>query len=77
VRRAGDDARLRRGIGSLVRLAHDLGLDVTAVGVETPEQRDLMLELGCERLQGSLIGNPMSRSDAVAALRSQDVVTLF
>jgi diguanylate cyclase (GGDEF)-like protein/PAS domain S-box-containing protein len=77
VRRAGDDARLRRGIGSLVRLAHDLGLDVTAVGVETPEQRDLMLELGCERLQGSLIGNPMSRTDAEAALRDQDVVTLF
>jgi diguanylate cyclase (GGDEF)-like protein/PAS domain S-box-containing protein len=77
VQRAGEDERLRRGLASLVRLAHDLGLDVTAVGVETEAQRELMLELGCERLQGELIGAPMNRDAAVATLRDQDVVTLF
>jgi diguanylate cyclase (GGDEF)-like protein/PAS domain S-box-containing protein len=77
VQRAGEDERLRRGLASLIRLAHDLGLDVTAVGVETEAQRELMLELGCERLQGDLIGSPMNRDAAVAALRDQDVVTLF
>jgi diguanylate cyclase (GGDEF)-like protein/PAS domain S-box-containing protein len=77
VQRAGEDERLRRGLASLIRLAHDLGLDVTAVGVETEAQRELMLELGCERLQGELIGSPMNRDAAVEALRDQDVVTLF
>jgi diguanylate cyclase len=77
VQRAGEDERLRRGLASLVGLAHDLGLDVTAVGIETEAQRELMLELGCERLQGELIGSPMHREAAVEALRDQDVVTLF
>jgi diguanylate cyclase (GGDEF)-like protein/PAS domain S-box-containing protein len=77
VQRAGEDERLRRGLASLVGLAHDLGLDVTAVGIETEAQRELMLELGCERLQGELIGSPMNREAAVEALRDQDVVTLF
>ena len=77
VQRADRDARLWRGLSSVVGLVHDLGLEVVAVGVETESQRDLMLELGCERLQGTLIGRPMTRSEARAVLRCQEVTKLF
>jgi diguanylate cyclase (GGDEF)-like protein/PAS domain S-box-containing protein len=77
VQRADRDPRLRRGLASVVGLVHDLGLEVTAVGVETESQRDLMLEFGCERLQGTLFGAPMDASAAAAALREQEVLTLF
>jgi diguanylate cyclase (GGDEF)-like protein/PAS domain S-box-containing protein len=77
VQRADRDARLWRGLSAVVSLVHDLGLEVVAVGVETESQRDQMLELGCERLQGALIGRPMTRSEAGAMLRHQEVTKLF
>ncbi len=75
--RADEDARLRRGLASMIHLAHGLGLEVTATGIDTAAQRELMLELGCERLQGALIGGPMLRAEAEATLRGQDASTLF
>jgi diguanylate cyclase (GGDEF)-like protein/PAS domain S-box-containing protein len=77
VQRAEGDARLRRSLGAVIGLVHDLDLEVTAVGVETEGQRDVMLELGCERLQGLLLGAPLESSEAERLLRSQQAVTLF
>jgi len=39
-------------------LAHNLGIDVVAEGVETPETFDLLRQLGCEYGQGWLFGKP-------------------
>jgi len=41
-------------VRAVVRLASDLGLSVVAEGVESTEQRDVLLELGCRRGQGYL-----------------------
>lgn len=41
---------------TVVRLAIDLGLEVVAEGVETVEQRDLLLSMGCHSGQGWLFG---------------------
>jgi diguanylate cyclase len=45
---------------ALIRLAHALKRRVVAEGVETPAQRDLLVMMGCDELQGFLFARPMS-----------------
>jgi len=44
---------------AVLAVAGELGLDVIAEGVETTEERDLLVELGCVRMQGYLFGRPV------------------
>jgi diguanylate cyclase (GGDEF)-like protein len=46
-------------IQAIVALAQGLGMDVTAEGVESDSQTDLMRQLGVTQLQGFLIGAPV------------------
>jgi EAL domain-containing protein (putative c-di-GMP-specific phosphodiesterase class I)/FixJ family two-component response regulator len=48
----------RRLVESMVRLCHDLGILVVAEGVETEAERDVLVGLGCDFLQGYLFGRP-------------------
>ncbi len=49
----GIEREIDRAIAdSIVTIAHKLGLSVTAEGVETQHQRDVLVQLGCDRLQG-------------------------
>lgn len=48
----------------IVTLAHSLGMDVVAEGVETPEQLDKMRELGCNFVQGYLFSHPVDSQAA-------------
>jgi diguanylate cyclase (GGDEF)-like protein/PAS domain S-box-containing protein len=48
-----------RIVDALVRLAHALGLTVTAEAVETTEQAELLRALGCDSGQGLLFGAPV------------------
>jgi diguanylate cyclase (GGDEF)-like protein len=52
-------ADARAIVDAVVRLAHALGLRVVAEGVETAAQRDLLLALGCDELQGYFFARPM------------------
>lgn len=54
---AGDDATI---VSAIVALAKTLNLKVVAEGVETPEQQTFLTELGCNTLQGYLLGKPVS-----------------
>lgn len=44
---------------AMVAMAHALGLQVVAEGVETAAQRDLLLEAGCDYAQGYWFAKPM------------------
>lgn len=44
---------------SIIDLAIKLGLTVTAEGVETARQAEILTKLGCQQLQGYLLGMPM------------------
>ncbi|MFW2382768.1 MAG: putative bifunctional diguanylate cyclase/phosphodiesterase [Acidimicrobiales bacterium] len=48
---------------AVVGLGHSLGLRVVAEGVETDEAREILREMGCDVLQGYLIGRPMPLED--------------
>jgi EAL domain-containing protein (putative c-di-GMP-specific phosphodiesterase class I) len=56
----GQHDRRRQLLGGLIALAQACGLRVVAEGVETAEDDELLQELGCDLLQGFLLGVPMS-----------------
>ncbi|MBF6557915.1 MAG: bifunctional diguanylate cyclase/phosphodiesterase [Acidimicrobiales bacterium] len=51
-----------RIMGAVVRLAHDLGLEVVAEGVETKRELATVKELGCDVVQGYLLSRPVPPS---------------
>lgn len=55
-------------VNTIVTLAHNLGMDVTAEGVETKEQLALIRELKCEYGQGYFFSVPLSTSATEAIL---------
>jgi EAL domain-containing protein (putative c-di-GMP-specific phosphodiesterase class I) len=45
-------------VQTIIGMARSLGLDVIAEGVETPEQKELLAQYGCELYQGYLFARP-------------------
>lgn len=64
-----DDPKNIGLIRSLVAMAHTLGMSVTAEGVETLEQYQLLQMAGCDYAQGYHISRPLPISAAEALLR--------
>mgnify|MGYP001764872170 CR=1 FL=1 len=46
-------------VQAIIKLAHALNLDVIAEGVETQGQRDQLVDIGCEEIQGYLYSRPV------------------
>ncbi|WP_323927680.1 EAL domain-containing protein, partial [Aeromonas caviae] len=59
----GDDATI---IGAIIALGQALEMRIVAEGVETEEQRALLTLLGCDTLQGYLLGRPMTGDQLLA-----------
>jgi diguanylate cyclase (GGDEF)-like protein/PAS domain S-box-containing protein len=55
-------------VATIIAMASNLGLDVTAEGVETEEQATLLGALGCPDVQGFLFGRPVPAAEVEAAL---------
>jgi diguanylate cyclase len=66
----GQSERARSIVKAVVQMARTLELRVVAEGVETEAQRDVLVALGCDELQGFLFAKPMSAS--ALALWAQD-----
>jgi EAL domain-containing protein (putative c-di-GMP-specific phosphodiesterase class I) len=60
VRDLEHSADARAIAGAVIQLAHALERHVVAEGVETAAQRDLLVGMGCDELQGYLFAKPMS-----------------
>ena len=64
------DARDNALVRSIISMAHNMGLAVTAEGVETAVQRDLLNDLGCDEMQGYFFSRPVPEAEASGLLRA-------
>ncbi|HEX8989744.1 MAG TPA: EAL domain-containing protein [Rhodocyclaceae bacterium] len=60
-----DDAAIVTGI---IALAHSLRLEVVAEGVETQQQRDFLMLLGCNTMQGYYLSEPLPAEEFAARM---------
>jgi diguanylate cyclase (GGDEF)-like protein len=70
-----NDSEDRAIISAIVALGQTLDLDIVAEGVETVAQQEFLAEVGCDSLQGFLLGRPMPPAeflDAVLGARVED-----
>jgi diguanylate cyclase (GGDEF)-like protein len=70
------DSRSAVVVRSSIRLAHDLGIEVIAEGVERADQARFLLEAGCEYAQGYFYSRPMPADDVERLLSRTSVVRL-
>jgi diguanylate cyclase (GGDEF)-like protein len=59
-------------VSAMVTLAHALGIEVTAEGVETQEQMNILKGMGCNVFQGFLLSRPIPEDEVEAAYRRAD-----
>jgi EAL domain-containing protein (putative c-di-GMP-specific phosphodiesterase class I) len=64
------DYRNAAVVRATIRLAHELGLDVIAEGVETETQMRFLIGAGCEQAQGYYFSRPVKADQATALLRA-------
>jgi diguanylate cyclase (GGDEF)-like protein len=70
VKRLGVDDDALAIVKTIVMLAHQLGRQVIAEGVETAEHRSMLRSLGCEYGQGYFFAKPLSEEEVFALLKS-------
>ncbi|MBX9914773.1 MAG: EAL domain-containing protein [Pseudomonadaceae bacterium] len=56
-------------VKTIIGMAHNLGLEVIAEGVETEAQRQLLLDYDCRMFQGYLFGRPLPLAEFEALLQ--------
>ncbi|KYZ74826.1 hypothetical protein AXX12_16525 [Anaerosporomusa subterranea] len=52
-------------VGSIINLGHTLGLVIVAEGVETENQLELLLKIGCDHIQGYVFSQPIPEEEAI------------
>ncbi|GLO32735.1 bifunctional diguanylate cyclase/phosphodiesterase [Pseudomonas putida] len=62
-----DDAAI---VSAIVALGQALGLRIVAEGVETDRQQDFLTRLGCDSLQGYLLGQPVPAEQFMGKLQA-------
>ncbi len=68
VRGLGESAEDTAVVRMIVELAHTLGMEVIAEGVEIEEQAALLEEMGCDMAQGHLFSEPLTAKVATDLL---------
>ncbi len=71
VQQLGGDAGSDAIVSAIIAMSRNLNLEVTAEGVETDEQFQMLCAQGCDELQGFLLGRPMPQETIGAYLRDR------
>lgn len=66
IARVAEDPESRNIVATIIELAHKLGRKVTAEGIETRKQAEVLRRMGCEFGQGYLFGRPMRLTEMQA-----------
>jgi diguanylate cyclase (GGDEF)-like protein/PAS domain S-box-containing protein len=69
VRDIATDSSDKAIVSTIIAMAHSLGLDVIAEGVETEDQRQFLLNKNCTHYQGYLFGSPVPIEQFEAQLK--------
>ncbi len=65
------DAEARSIVKTCIVLGHELGMKVTAEGVETEAQLQELRQLGCDKAQGYFLSRPVPERDLIAWLKAR------
>jgi diguanylate cyclase (GGDEF)-like protein/PAS domain S-box-containing protein len=66
------DADDRAICAAAIQMAHSLGLEVVAEGVETAHQLQYLTQQGCDLMQGYHLGRPMAAQAAIELVASEN-----
>lgn len=61
---SSNDPRAQAQVKSIIDMGHELGLQITAEGIEDTRQADLLSLLGADKAQGFLFGRPVPAGEA-------------
>ena len=62
-------------VKATILMAHELGLNCLAEGVETDRQLEQLLSLGCDSFQGFLLGKPMAALELEELIRRESAMS--
>ncbi|WOD17047.1 sensor domain-containing protein [Paraburkholderia kirstenboschensis] len=68
--RLGCDAATASIVRGIIQMSHELGMKVTAEGVETEKQLHALRDASCDHVQGYFLTKPTNAEDLVDACRS-------
>lgn len=71
VRHLSDNAASRSLTDAMIAMAHKLGLNIVAEGVEDEAQRDFLAAMGCDLAQGYLFARPLPAEEFAARLAKE------
>lgn len=63
--------RERHIVKAIVEMAHALKLDVVAEGIERPKQIEILEGMGCDQMQGFLLGVPMEEASVLEFMKRE------
>lgn len=69
------EPRTQALVKGIVQLAHRLGYQVIAKGVETPAEKQMLEALGCDAMQGFLFSKAVSIFDAMACVAERQYLS--
>ena len=64
----GSNVQSKNIVTMIIQLAHTLGLEVVAEGVDNESQVSILRALGCDQMQGYLMSKPLPSADIVLLL---------
>ncbi len=62
-------------VRAIITLAHQFGIEVVAEGVESEAEKECLIEMGCDQVQGYLYNKPMSSTKFIQSLEQRQFGT--